>query len=249
MTLKEFFYHNKEAAIAFSGGVDSAYLLAMAKKYCLRVKAYYVKSEFQPSFEYEDALRLAEQIDVDLCVLQLSALVEEKVRKNPENRCYYCKKNIFNGIVKAAWADGFSLVLDGTNASDDEGDRPGMKALKEMNVASPLRLCGLTKDEIRKKSRELGLFTWNKPAYACLATRIPAGEEITKEKLKSVEEAESYLFSLGFEDFRVRSRQGNAVIQIREEQWNLMNGNRQKVLEKLGKDFKSVLLDLKTREG
>ena len=123
-------------------------------------------------FEYNDAMRLAEQIGARVRVIEVDVLADERVRQNPSNRCYYCKQAIFGNILRAAAEDGYTLILDGTNASDDEGDRPGMKALKELQVRSPLRECGLTKDMIRQLSRQAGLFTWDKPAYACLATRI-----------------------------------------------------------------------------
>ena len=180
-------------------------------------------------------------------ILDLQVLSSREVRSNPANRCYYCKQGIFGAIWKAAKEDGFEVLLDGTNASDDAGDRPGMKALRELQVLSPLRECGLTKDEIRTLSKEAGLFTWNKPAYACLATRIPTGEEITQEKLQATEAAESYLFSLGFTDFRVRSSQGNARLQLREDQWELLIKHRREILAELSRYYKTVALDLVTR--
>ena len=137
--------------------------------------------------------------------------------------------------------------MDGTNASDDEGDRPGMQALRELEVKSPLRDCSLTKDEIRKRSKEAGLFTWDKPAYACLATRIPAGEELTQEKLTATEKAEMYLFSLGFKDLRVRSDDGHARIQIPEEQIARLIENREEILKELKQYYKTVSLDLEVR--
>ena len=142
---------------------------------------------------------------------------------------YHCKKVIFETIVEAATKDGYTLLIDGTNASDDSADRPGMKALTELSVRSPLRECGLTKDEIRRLSKEVGLFTWDKPAYACLATRIPTGEEITAAKLQRTEAAENFLSSLGFTDFRVRSREGVAKIQVTAEDLLKMMENRETV--------------------
>ena len=145
MKLEDFFKNNPKAAIAFSGGVDSAYLLYAAKMFGAEVKAYYVASEFQPEFEKRDALRLAEELGTDIQILPLQVLCDQNVRANPSDRCYYCKKQIFSAIVKAAAEDGFSLILDGSNASDDAGDRPGMRVLQEMSVRSPLRECGLQK--------------------------------------------------------------------------------------------------------
>ena len=140
-------------------------------------------------------------------------------------------------------------MIDGTNASDDAADRPGMRALEELSVRSPLRECGLTKGEVRRLSKEAGLFTWDKPAYACLATRIPAGEEITREKLQKTEAAESLLFSLGFSDFRVRLLGGRAMIQLPEGQLPLLLERRGQVLDGLKGKYSAVLLDLEPRAG
>lgn len=248
MTLQTFFALHPKAAIAFSGGVDSAYLLYAAVSCGADVRAYYVKSEFQPEFEYEDALRLASELNAEMTALPLNILSVPQVSENPSNRCYYCKRAIFSAITEAAEADGFTVLLDGTNASDDTADRPGMRALEELSVLSPLRECGLTKEHIRRLSREAGLFTWNKPAYACLATRIPTGEEITAGKLSATENAEDYLFSLGFTNFRVRSREGHARLQIPESQLGLLLEKRPLILAKLKEYYKTVSLDLEVRE-
>ncbi len=247
MTLKDFFDDNPKAAIAFSGGADSAYLLYAAKHCGADVTAYYVKSAFQPQFELDDAKRLAEQLSANLRVLPLDILAEADVAANPADRCYYCKKRIFSAIAAAAAADGYTLLLDGTNASDDAGDRPGMRALAELSVRSPLRACGLTKAEIRRLSREAGLFTWNKPAYACLATRVPAGEPLTLEKLQNTEHAEDYLFSLGFTDFRVRMAGTAAKLQLPENQMPKLLAHRAEILNELKKTYSAVVLDLEVR--
>ena len=247
MNLQEFFQQNPEVAIAFSGGVDSSYLLYAATRFAKRAKAYYVQAEFQPQFELDDAKRLAEELGADMQIIHVSVLADPQVAANPANRCYFCKQQIFQTIRQAASDDGFTVLLDGTNASDDATDRPGMKALQELSVRSPLRECGLTKDEIRRLSKEAGLFTWDKPAYACLATRIPTGEEITPEKLIAVEKAESFLMTLGFTDFRVRTAGGHARIQLPGNQtWHLLK-NKDKVLAELKPLFKSVSLDLEER--
>ena len=157
MNLEEFFSKHPIVAVAFSGGVDSAYLLYMACKYAERVKAYYVKSAFQPQFELDDAERFAKELQAEMTIIRLDVLTDEQVRMNPPNRCYFCKKRIFSAIREHAQQDGFQVLLDGTNASDDAGDRPGMVALQELAVMSPLRLCGLTKTDIRRLSKEAGL--------------------------------------------------------------------------------------------
>ncbi|MFA6948026.1 MAG: ATP-dependent sacrificial sulfur transferase LarE [Eubacteriales bacterium] len=247
MELSEFFTSHNKAALAFSGGVDSSYLLCAAIKYGADIHAYYVKSEFQPRFELDDARRLAEELGAKLDIIEADVLSVPEITRNPKNRCYYCKKQIFSTISARARHDGYTVILDGTNASDDVGDRPGMKALAELSVLSPLRECGLTKDEIRRRSREAGLFTWNKPAYACLATRIPSGEEITHEKLTATERAEDYLFSLGFTDFRVRMQGGAAKLQLHAEQYPALLGRRAEILCELKKYYTSVMLDLEAR--
>ncbi|MBS7315642.1 MAG: ATP-dependent sacrificial sulfur transferase LarE [Clostridiaceae bacterium] len=247
MNLEMFFQKYPKVALAFSGGVDSAYLLYAALQSGAQVRAYYVKSAFQPQFELDDARRLAEQCHADLCVLELDVLADSQVTANPANRCYYCKKRIFTAIQEAARRDGFSVLLDGTNASDDAGDRPGMRALTELDVRSPLRECGLTKEEIRRLSKEAGLFTWNKPAYACLATRIPSGTVITAGALWTTETAENFLFSLGFTDFRIRMTGKTAKIQLPENQLERAIAQRKEIVGELKKYYDAVVLDLEVR--
>ena len=254
MTLETFFHENSRVALAFSGGVDSAYLLYAARTCGAQVRAYYVQTAFQPAFEREDALRLARELGAEMTVLPLNILDREEVCSNPSERCYHCKRAIFSAILSAAAADGFSLVIDGTNASDDAGDRPGMRALRELRVLSPLRICGVTKKALREYSRNAGLFTWNKPAYACLATRVPTGCSIDQEILKKIERAETCLTRLGFSDFRVRvwkdpagQDSWNARLQLTESQFSLLAEKRLEVLELLKPDFSQVLLDLSAR--
>lgn len=247
MELKAFFEQYDNVAIAFSGGVDSAYLLYAARRYGCSVRAYYVKSVFQPQFEYEDALRLAQELDVPMDVIRIDVLSVPEIAANPANRCYICKKEMFGAMAKRAAEEGFPVLCDGTNASDDAADRPGMKALAELHVLSPLRICGLTKERIRELSREAGLFTWNKPAYACLATRIPTGECITEEKLLRTEKAEQTLFQLGFRNFRVRSRGERALLQLRRQDLPLFAVCRETIWKALSEDYETVSLDPEVR--
>ena len=247
MTLLAFFKENPKAALGFSGGVDSSYLLYAGVQAGADIHPYYIKTAFQPQFELDDAERLCAQLGVPLTVLELDVLKNEAVTANPPDRCYYCKTALFGALSARALADGYTLLLDGTNASDDAGDRPGMRALKELHVCSPLRECGLTKAEIRRLSREAGLFTWDKPAYACLATRIPSGDAITAEKLLATERAEAFLFSLGLTDFRVRNYHGAARLQFPEAQLNAALAHRAEILQELKKDYPAVLLDLEVR--
>lgn len=248
MTLQEFFRENPKVALAFSGGVDSAYLLYAAKQCGAQVRAYYVRTAFQPLSEREDARRLAELLDADLRELTVDVLAEEIVRANPPDRCYHCKRVMFSEILREAERDGFPVLADGTNASDGADDRPGMRALRELSVRSPLRECGLTKPEVRRLSREAGLFTWDKPAYACLATRVPTGVELTADRLERTERAEAYLSSLGFRDFRVRLAGDAAKLQVKREQLGLALERREAILEELKKSYADVLLDLEVRE-
>lgn len=250
MTLQEFFGAHPKAALAFSGGVDSSYLLYAARQLGADVKAYYVKTAFQPEFEYQDALRLASQLGADIQVLTLDVLACPDVTVNPKNRCYFCKQHIFGNILRQAKADGYHTVLDGTNASDQVSDRPGIKALQEMKVLSPLRLTGLTKAEIRRLSREAGLFTWDKPSYACLATRIPTGTEITGADLARTEWAEDHLMSLGFRDLRVRQLSGDlALVQLPEAQMDTFLALRREITRTLKTRYAGVLLDMEARNG
>ena len=247
MELEQFWMAHPTAAIAFSGGVDSAYLLYSAVKAGAQVKAYYVKSPFQPQFELEDAQKLAAQLGFPMEILPLDVLRVPHVKENPQNRCYYCKQALFTAIMRKAYSDGFSLLLDGTNASDQVADRPGMQALKELSVRSPLRECGLTKAQIRRRSKDAGLFTSDKPAYACLATRIPTGEEITPEKLRQTEAAESFLMELGLRDFRVRFREDAALIQVTQRDLQTVLEHRETIVNRLKEDYRSVMLDLEVR--
>lgn len=247
MTLEQFFHAHPRAAVAFSGVTDSAFLLWAAKTYGCDVHAYYMKTAFQPAFELADARRLAGELDIPMTVIETDILAVPGAAANGPDRCYHCKRQLFSALWQRARRDGHTLLLDGTNASDDEGDRPGMRALRELEVRSPLRECGLTKDEIRRLSREAGLFTWDKPAYACLATRIPTGQPITARDLAVTEAAETYLFSLGFTDFRVRLAGRSAKIQLPAAQMPRLLEHRQEILDRLGQDYDAVWLDLEAR--
>ncbi|NLZ36037.1 MAG: ATP-dependent sacrificial sulfur transferase LarE [Clostridiales bacterium] len=248
MKLSDFFEKHPKVAVAFSGGVDSAYLLYSALNHAKSVKAYYVKTVFQPHFELDDARRFAVEHDLELKIITLDILSDNNISKNPDNRCYFCKKRMFSAITAEASADGYRVLLDGTNASDDYNDRPGMKALEELSVLSPLRECGLTKEDIRRLSKAAGLFTWNKQAYTCLATRIPKGDIITEEKLERTEKAENYLLSLGYRDFRVRLIGDSAKIQINATQINKLISERKQIVSEFKKYYSSVLLDLEARD-
>lgn len=202
--------------VAFSGGVDSTFLLRAAKDVLGRgnVLAVTAVSGIHPDSEIGDAKKLARSIGVRHILVRSGEMEDEAFLSNPPERCYECKRRVF-GSLKALAADrGFSFVIDGTNA-DDAGDfRPGRKALHELGIVSPLQETGLTKREIRGLSRKLGLPTWNHPALACLATRIPYGSRITPEILNRIDAGETWLRSLGFVQVRVRDHGDLARIEI-----------------------------------
>ena len=248
MELREFFARHPRVALAFSGGVDSSYLLYAARQYAREVGVYYVSSAFQPAFERRDALRLAESLGAAVRVLPLDVLACPEVTANPADRCYHCKKHVMSTIRAAAAADGYALVIDGTNASDDIDDRPGFRALTEEGVLSPLRLCGLTKPMVRALSREAGLFTWDKPAYACLATRVRTGQTITAETLRAVEASEDALFRRGYADFRVRTADGRALLQFPEDQWERAQAELAEIRAQLAPYFAEIDIDPVRRE-
>ncbi len=245
--LQDFFKQHNKIAIAFSGGVDSAYLLYAAKQCNVDVKAYYVSSQFQPTFELEHAKKLQQLLNAEMQIIKLDALANPVVKNNPANRCYYCKQGIFGALIKAAHNDGFTEVIDGTNASDDSGDRPGMKALAELLVLSPLRECGITKSEIRELSKQAGLFTADKPSYACLATRVATGEEITEEILVKIEKAENYIYDKKYYDSRIRISGNTAKVQITEDLFERFMAERKEIYKELNKYFDDIALDLKPR--
>lgn len=246
MRLEEFFTKYQKCVLAFSGGTDSAYLLYAALQYGCDIRPYYVRSVFQPEFEYQDARKIAEQLQADMRIIHCSVLKDEKVRMNPANRCYYCKQRIFSEISRQALTDGYSVILDGTNASDDAADRPGMKALAELKVLSPLRMCGITKNDVRRLSKEAGLFTYQKASYACLATRIATGHEIREEDLQRVEQAEAALSDMGFHNFRLRMyryEDGVAALETEEGQWQYAKDHLAEIQEKLRPWFHCVVLE------
>jgi pyridinium-3,5-biscarboxylic acid mononucleotide sulfurtransferase len=202
--------------VAFSGGVDSTFLLRAAREVLGRdrVLAVTAVSEIHPEGEIGDAKRLARKIGARHILVRSGEMEEDAFLANPPERCYVCKKRVFGSLRVLAAENGFRHVIDGTNA-DDAGDfRPGRKALRELGVLSPLQEAGLTKKEIRVLSRKWGLPTWNRPALACLATRIPYGTRITPQLLKRIDAGETFLRKAGFVQIRVRDHAGIARIEI-----------------------------------
>lgn len=235
-------------AVAFSGGVDSTFLLKVAADTLGdRVMAVTVRSSLFPEREFSEASEYIKGFDVRHVIIDTDELEIEGFSQNPVNRCYYCKKELFLEIKQIARRYGMRVVVDGSNL-DDLGDyRPGLQALRELEISSPLRETGLTKSEIRKLSRDMGLPTWDKPAFACLASRIPYGQQISKEKLRMIENAESCLMDLGFRQVRVRHHGEIARIEVAREERSrffdteLMDTINEKV-KKAG--FKYVTIDL-----
>lgn len=235
-------------AVAFSGGVDSGFLLAAAREALgEKAAALTAVSRAFPGYERQEAEELCRSLGVKQTAVAFDPLAVEGFRENPKNRCYLCKRALFAKLLDAARGQGFAALAEGSN-TDDEGDyRPGLAAIRELGVLSPLRQAGLSKAEIRALSKELGLPTWGKPSFACLATRIAYGEAITEEKLAMVERAEELLRAAGFSQFRVRVHGSLARIELYPKQFPLLMAEdlRRRVsgaLKDLG--FAYVTLDL-----
>ncbi len=202
-------------AIAYSGGVDSNFLLKVAKDVLdKKVVAITLNAMMHSKKEINEAKKYANEFGVKHLVIDIDNLEVDEFIENKKDRCYHCKKYVFNTIKKIAKDNNIEYVLDGTNI-DDLGDyRPGLKALEELNIISPLKECNLTKKDIRVLSKEMGLKTYNKPAFACLATRVPYNTRITEELLTKIEMSEQYLAGLGFNQFRVRVHENIARIEV-----------------------------------
>lgn len=203
------------AAVAFSAGVDSTFLLRAAhEELGDRVVAVTVRSPLIPRRELDDAAAFCRQEGVRHAFVDFDALAVPAVAANPPDRCYHCKKEIFGRIVAFARANGCAAVAEGSNTDDDGDYRPGRRAIRELGIRSPLREAGLSKEDIRALSREMGLPTWNKPSFACLASRIPYGEPLTAEALGRVERAERWLLDAGLDLAQVRVRAHGNLARI-----------------------------------
>jgi uncharacterized protein len=206
-------------AVAFSGGVDST-LLAKAAYEVHKEKAIAITihSNMHAAYEIEEAKEFAASIGIKHIVVDLDAFEMSEFVKNDPLRCYHCKKVIFSNIIQIAKDNGIDYIADGSNLDDLSDYRPGMKALEELKVVSPLKEADLTKQDIRDISKDYGLPTWKKAAFACLATRIPTGDIITEDKLRRIEKAETFLMEEGFYQYRVRCHDDLARIEVSKEE-------------------------------
>lgn len=234
--------------LAYSGGADSTFLLkagydVLGKK----IIAVTARSETYPDAELQEAVTLAKTIGSRHEVIKTEELDIHDFVSNPPNRCYYCKKELFAKLAGIAKKENIKWICDGTNIDDLKDIRPGRQAAKEFGIRSPLLDAGLTKEDIRCLSRELGLPTWDKPQLACLSSRIPYGEKITKENLSKIEEAEKFISLLGFKSFRVRAHGNLARIEVEGADIGRFNQKdiRNKINDKLRSlGFVYITLDL-----
>lgn len=234
-------------AVAFSGGVDSTYLLHEAAKAGKgKVTALIMKTPSVPERELDEAVTFCKSRGISFFVLPADPFSAAGFRENGRDRCYICKHFLFSALLEKATEEGIPFVADGTNADDTKEFRPGLRALKELDIRSPLAEAGLTKKEIRELSEKEGLPTWNKPSFSCLATRFPYGEELTVEKLRKTEAAENLLAELGFTQRRVRVHGNLARIEVLPAEIPLLLERRDMIssrLEELG--FLYTTVDLK----
>lgn len=234
------------AVVAYSGGVDSTFLLASAKEALENnVLALTIDTPYMANWEIEEAVEICHKLNISHKVVKADMI--DSIKMNPPDRCYLCKKHLFQTLISIAESKGLNHVLDGTNNDDLSDHRPGLRALKELKVKSPLKEAGITKSEIREFSRQLNLSTWDKPAYACLLTRIPHDTEIKEEELTRIEIAEKFLIDLGFKAVRVRSHGEIARIETDPVHFSKINDPeiKSKIIQKLKSiGYKYITLDL-----
>ncbi|MCI9617102.1 MAG: ATP-dependent sacrificial sulfur transferase LarE [Eubacterium sp.] len=245
--LRNYIKSLESVAVAFSGGADSAFLLKIAHDVLgEHAIAITLSAKTFPKDETKETKSFCEKEGIRHFICEISPLEIKGFSENPPERCYICKKEIFSQIIRLAKENGINNILEGSNMNDIGDYRPGLKAIKELEVLSPLQTVGLTKTEIRILSKELGLNTWDKPSKACLASRFVYGEEITVEKLEMIEQAEQLLTDLGYEQSRVRIHGDIARIEVLEEQIERFVQKHKEIVSKKFKDlgFLYVVLDL-----
>ena len=247
--LKSYLKNLKSVAVAFSGGVDSTFLLKTAHDVLGgNVIAVTARSLSFPKRELDEASAFAAANGIEHIVVDSEELQIEGFSRNPKNRCYLCKKELFTKIREIAWEKGLESVAEASNIDDNGDYRPGLLAVAELGIKSPLRETGFTKAEIRLISKELGLPTWNKQSFACLSSRFPYGEEITPDRLRKIDEAEQLLLDLGFHQVRVRFHGNLARIETDEAGFEkmLQPGMREKITNRfLEIGFTYIALDLR----
>ena len=245
--LKRIISGYEKLLVAFSGGVDSTFLLKTAKKVLgENVTAVTMKTAFFPEAEYIFVKEFCETEGIRLITVEKDILSVAGVAENPKNRCYICKSNIFSNVLSLASDEGIAYVAEGSNMDDLSDYRPGHRAIEELGIKSPLQEAGLYKSEIRELSKELGLETWCKPSFACLATRFVTGEKLEKSKLKMVEQAEEHLSLQGFTQYRVRMH-GNdlARIEVPENELEKLLRQRQEIVERFKEiGYRFVSMDM-----
>ncbi len=228
--LKEYLKSLDSIIVAFSAGVDSTFLLKTAHDVLKdNVIAVTAKSCSFPSRELNEAVKFCEENNIRHIIVESEELDIKGFRQNPLNRCYLCKKELFEKMWKTAKENHIKYIIEGSNLDDDGDYRPGLQAVKELNVKSPLREIGFTKKEIRTLSEKLGLPTADKQSFACLSSRFVYGEEISEEKLNMVDKAEQMLLDLNFKQVRVRIHNNIARIEVMPEEFERLISNRENV--------------------
>lgn len=237
----------EKVAIAYSGGIDSTFLLYVANKTISKENAIAIIADgsMVPRNDYKEAIDFLNENQFQYIEVPYNPLEIKQFEENHKDRCYYCKKNLMLKLKQVAKENGFSYILDGKNADDLKSYRPGNKATEEVGILSPLAEFEFTKKEIRKFSKELGIKFWNKPSNSCLATRFPYNTNLTKSKLEVVETAEEFLKELGIPKIRVRVHNDIARIEVDKENFNIILNNNEHIVNKFKNlGFKFVTLDL-----